>query len=806
MQHRVFERSYDYTSSESKDKRWISNVLKTLDGLFKSGRIDDVEKYLLECYQQAEGAGSKEDSLTILNELIGYYRVMTRYEDAKSIAAKITELVKELNLVGEIEEGTSLLNIATSYRAMGECEKSFELYRRVEEIFNEKLSESDYRLASLYNNMSILFQTMGQPMKAVSYLEKALAVVCRIEATDEIATTYTNLGQAYLQLNDLERAEDNLYKAWNIYTKSVNKDVHCSGCANALGMLHMKKKDYNCAVEFYERALWDAFSSNGKTQNYETIRANLMEAYKCAGRKIYDHMLLLCRDYYETYGRVEIEKNFPDYVDKIAVGLCGEGSECFGFDDNISLDHDCGPGFSMWISEDTYNAIGNQLEELYDKLPKVFAGEVRATTTYGDKRCGVCIIDDYFRRVLGGATVSLSEAFDYESSDEHSLATAVNGQVFYDKEGLFTAKRNKLLEYYPRTIWLEKLSRALMLSAQSGQYNIGRAVQRADKVTINIVFAEYLKNIMHTVFLINRTYMPYYKWQRRALSNLPRLSEIGTMLDKLCCIDIVNEYDDCKDIIEEIAYHIKSELIRMGLSSSQDNYLESQGLEVAKHMSDINNDSCPIIDEKNREALSVEDGLVKDIVLAEWNAFDKVQNEGGRANCQDDWQTFSIMRKSQYMTWPVDLLNEYLLYFEGCMDEGRNLIAEKYGRMMESTAPYEYEKIKDKFPVLSDERIQIQESIIAIQVSWMEEFAATYPKLARNARLIHSTEDSEYSTSYETYLRGEISTYSEEIIVLYGRFIAALLADGKNLAYLIMENTAHLYGYSNIDEAEEKIG
>ncbi len=37
--------------------------------------------------------------------------------------------------------------------------------------------------------------------------------------------------------------------------------------------------------------------------------------------------------------------------------------------------------------------------------------------------------------------------------------------------------------------------------------------------------------------------------------------------------------------------------------------------------------------------------LIDAIVLHEWQQFDKVKNEGGRADCQDDWNTFSIMRK-----------------------------------------------------------------------------------------------------------------------------------------------------------------
>lgn len=70
---------------------------------------------------------------------------------------------------------------------------------------------------------------------------------------------------------------------------------------------------------------------------------------------------------------------------------------------------------------------------------------------------------------------------------------------------------------------------------------------------------------------------------------------------------------------------------------------------------------------------------------------------------------------------------------------------------------------------------------------------------------IHSAEDSLYNTSYETYLKGEISTYSDETLDLYGRFIADLCRKDLNAAEMTMRNTALLYGYSSLEELEAKL-
>ncbi len=197
--------------------------------------------------------------------------------------------------------------------------------------------------------------------------------------------------------------------------------------------------------------------------------------------------------------------------------------------------------------------------------------------------------------------------------------------------------------------------------------------------------------------------------------------------------------------------------------------------------------------------------LVDQIVQLEWAAFDKVQNQGERASCQDDWTTFSIMRQSQFLAWTEEMIQSYISDFQAANARGWNLVTEKYGRMMESTAPEEYEKIREYFPEITEAKSAIIEAIVKIQVSWVEEFARTFPKAGRTTRLIHTSEDTLYSTSYETYLRGELKTYGEGTLALYGRFIANISNEGGNLAQMIITNTAVLYGYDGLEDMEKRL-
>ncbi len=197
--------------------------------------------------------------------------------------------------------------------------------------------------------------------------------------------------------------------------------------------------------------------------------------------------------------------------------------------------------------------------------------------------------------------------------------------------------------------------------------------------------------------------------------------------------------------------------------------------------------------------------IIDEIIELEWNQFDKVNNEGGRADCQDDFATFNIMRRSQFMVFTDELLESYKDDLITANETHQNLIEQKYARMMASTAPQQYSEIEPYLPVKSDEQREHIENIISIQIPMMEEFARMYPKMAGNARSIHTYEDSAYNTSYETYLRGELLSYSLRSVLLYEQMIRKMKEQGENIAKLIMTNTALLYGYDSLEHAEASL-
>ena len=768
-------------------------IIKKLDQLFKENRGWEAQELLIESIQQAKEEQDMNSLLIFYNEIIGFKRETSQVEDSYAYAEEALTLMEKMGLSGTRPYATTLLNIANAYRAGGRLEDSLTLYKEVLTLYPGLVPEKDMLFASLYNNISLLYQEMGDFGSARDYLLKALEIVQKNQDTEfEEAVTYSNLAAACLQIGENEEAKEYFTNAIRLFEEQGVKDTHYAAALASKGTYLYKKAEFEEAADCMEQAMACIKASLGENDYYRRLMANLTACRKAIGMKESSLGLYICRAYYETYGKDMIQKEFSEYEDRIAVGLVGEGSDCFGYDDDISRDHDWGPGFCMWVSDEVYEEIGKELQEAYDRLPKEFMGYRRRETPQGRGRMGVCTIDGFYQRLLGEGQYKRVENPDlklqlnWASIPDESLAAAVNGEIFTDKEGTFSAIRQQLRNGYPEKILYLKLAEGCARFCQGAQYNLRRMAERGDQVAAVLSLSEGLRHAMKLIYMINGDYPPHDKWLFYGIANKTEYQEEAALIQK-----IIASFDVQQQVmlIEELAEKLCHLLYEKNFISIRENFLDYHTAELIKKS---------VLCHKTNEE------LVEEIAECEFDAFDKVRNEGGRASCQNDWYTFVRMRKSQYMTWNRPMLLQYLYDFQTEYEKGHNMIEEKYGRMMESTAPSEYAKIKENFLPISQEKKQIIEAIVQIQVGFMEEFSQQYPNLADNARIIHTSEDTVYDTSYETYLRGEISTYSDKMLELYGRFVAEHAALGKNLAALTIENSVHLYGYKSLEDAEKK--
>lgn len=290
--------------------------------------------------------------------------------------------------------------------------------------------------------------------------------------------------------------------------------------------------------------------------------------------------LELSRQYFETACRPILQARLGADYRRLAVGLVGNGSECYGFDDEFSQDHDFAPRFFVWLTDEDADAIGKDVCQALEEVPKRFCG-YECDHIVG--RQGVYRIKNYYRMMLGIDHVPTSIA-EWRALGEVNLSIATNGEVFEDGPGVFTDFRLALKAGFPEDLRLKKLAAACCITAQTGQYNYFRCLRRNELVAAHISESQFMEHAMRVVYLLNNAYRPFYKWIHRGLLELPILGE--STYRSLNGLLQANTNKEHIERIEELSAMIIDELRRQGVTSSISDFLLDHGREIQMRIHD----------------------------------------------------------------------------------------------------------------------------------------------------------------------------------------------------------------------------
>lgn len=649
-----------------------------LDEMFANhASADAIETYLLRKLTEANPL-----QLSILNELMGFYRSRGEHTKNQPIINRALNLANKMQLAGTEAGTTTLINAATSLRAAGSYDRAEKIYTQALNESTETLGTKNRKLAALHNNLSMLYSETGRTHDAIEELNQALEILQNTSTDPEcdidIAATHTNLALSMLQectkehtkecskecshpntstnskSATLESAFEHASTSVRMYIAGNNENQsHYASALAGFAQVQCARGEYAQAEESYSKALDLIARCYGKdSESYAITAENLRQTRKLAEKvtKISEKVsaklstkiqesssqqtesqhaannniktgMQLSQSYWQTYGKPLLDQpKFARYKNRIAAGLVGHGSECYGFDDEISRDHDFGPGFCLWLTDEDYAEIGADLQAAYDALPRKYAGfdsrneTPRAKSCESSKRVGVFRISEFFENITGFPTApSQNEPHLWLSLNEPTLAVATNGKIFADPLGKFSKARQSF-KLMPDDVRISLISRRLGMISQAGQYNFPRMIARKDASAAWLSINEFVRATASLVFLLNNPvtagYLPYYKWQFAALRKLSnrmasRLPEVCSKLESVmrlssaACFGGDGSGGDgfgeggkgaglaqkqVTQIIDSICEDIVRELQYQGLSDCSETFLEWQRPYVEAHI------------------------------------------------------------------------------------------------------------------------------------------------------------------------------------------------------------------------------
>lgn len=696
-----------------------------------------------------ESSLKKHDTVTVLkclNEMIGFYRDIENYKSSAKYAHAL------INLLAKLELDSNMLficyiNIANSLRANKEYDSAIKYFNKAIELYDKEKLNNLSDLAACYNNMALLYQDIKLD-SAIKYFNKALLIIKGLNEPLRLGITYINLGYCYLSKNDLNELKSVLNCANDIFKNYLN-DFHYSSLLALNAKYNYLISNNDLAVSYYKQALacYDKFQGRTKTY-YELLNEYLIliKKYKNEGFK---QLLNVSSDLFNDYFNL-----FPkELLNKVVIGLFGYGSECNKLDDIYSLDHDYEPGFIILYKDDLEVDNIKKLEEFYNKLPEFYDIYYRRKNA----RHGVFKYSTYLNSI--GIEDPLNVSID-------SLNLLTNGKIFYNGFNEFKELReNSLLKY--RLESKIKLAN-LILEINQIMYNLLR--EKTRKNNLNVKYLESILTDKLVSFYFYLKGIPLIHDKERL-----KLIDSKHILYKFIKSILNNKYNLIKTKLND--YLINSSYSLNLISKKYSKFIEDYRDEIIYNRNDY----------QNKINISFK---ITDI---EFEMHKALNAYGGVQECQLNKNYYFIMRLSQHLNMSLEFLNSYLNDLIYAKNNNVSLPFIKYAFMEKSTDKKLYELTKDYLPIIDEKRTKLQEAIISVQLEMLNKYLKKQKNDSKNMRTIYSSSDNLDNASYETYLRGELSSYSENTVVLYGRMISLYSKYKKNFVEEVIKTSKFLY-------------
>lgn len=267
--------------------------------------------------------------------------------------------------------------------------------------------------------------------------------------------------------------------------------------------------------------------------------------------------MTLGKAFFEQVVRPAMARVCPRVLEAAAVGRFGWGSECFGMEDALSRDHHWGPRVDLLLPASVFAQVDESVwREVSTGFPDSFEGFALEPGHVGGAGLAPEDLDGYLMRMIGRTTPPVSDA-EWLAIPEEDILHVINGEVWHDGAGAFTAMREALGAYYPDVVWRRRVAHWCRYASGMGLYALYRAVLRENWVNAHTTLARSMKFTIELAFLLNKTYFPYDKWLYPKFRELPELAPAMTPLidelagDKTPWDRRIQLLEQCHDLLDE---------------------------------------------------------------------------------------------------------------------------------------------------------------------------------------------------------------------------------------------------------------
>lgn len=561
----------------------LNKLLSDIDTLGKQGRDVEMLPIFEAAVREIRNRGDLGLLARVLNDYGGVLRNTGNYEAAEKNLQEACEIV--LNISGRNTQAyvASLLNLGTNLIDSKRILKAREVLQEAYEIARSLYLQNILH-ASVANNLANVYLHLQEYEIAYKYQQEAIYILQYVESSKvKLAISYSNFAETCRLLGKLDEHKQYIERAETLLSTALGEEhpLYAIVVNNIASSLY-RNGDLDKAKALIEKTLPTLIKSYGKeSKGYRLAIENLGIINQAIQGRISTPNTeeISCKeDFLQTTYRegsgLEASRKFlgeevypliklkaPHILTLLAAALTGKGSECLGYDDHISKDHDYETKVLLFLDREDYLQYHDELENILQDCSQGIAY--------------VIPVQDFFRKYTGlPQGPELIE--EWRNIPEEFLVNATSGVVFFDNKGLFTAIQNRLKDYYPEELRRKYLAYYCIKLAQSGQYNYVRCLERQDHVAAFQALAEAIDMIMAIVYALNKRYRPFYKWQYRGLDDLPilgkKVKDIVFNISQSFAGDISNA-----DRIETVCELIISELHKQELSSSTSTFLLDHG-------------------------------------------------------------------------------------------------------------------------------------------------------------------------------------------------------------------------------------